>query len=39
MVYINITSFVLISVLKKYHNMIETGRLKNGIIFVQLKSM
>ena len=35
MIYINITSFVLISSLKKYQSMIETHRLKNVAIFFQ----
>ena len=35
MICINITSFVLISSLEKDHNMIETHRLKNVVIFLQ----
>ena len=34
-IYINITSFVLISKLKKNHIMIETRRLKNVVIFFE----
>ena len=33
-IYINITSFILISQLEKYHSMIETRRLKNVVIFL-----
>ena len=35
MTYINITKFALISLLEKDHNMIETRRLKNVVIFIQ----
>ena len=36
MIYINITSFVLISKLEKdHHSMIETSLLKNVVIFFQ----
>ena len=38
MVYINITNFVLISSLEKYHSMIEKHCLKNVVIFFQIKS-
>ena len=34
-IYVNITSFVLISQLEKDHSMIETRRLKNVVIFFQ----
>ena len=33
MIYMNITSFVLISQVEKDHSMIETRRLKNAVIF------
>ena len=33
MIYINITKFVLINWLEKYHRMIETRRLKNFPVF------
>ena len=32
---INVTEFVLTSLLEKDHNMIETRRLKNVVIFIQ----
>ena len=32
---INVTEFVLTSLLEKDHNMIETRRLKNAVIFIQ----
>ena len=32
---INVTEFVLTSLLEKDHNMIETRRLKNTVIFIQ----
>ena len=32
----NVAEFVLISYLEKYHSMIETLRLKNVAIFIQL---
>ena len=35
MIYINITSFPLMSQLEKDHSMIETRRLKNVVIFLQ----
>ena len=35
MIYMNITNFVLISQLEKYHSMMETHRLKNVVIFFQ----
>ena len=35
MTYINITKFALISLLEKDHDMIETRRLKNVLIFIQ----
>ena len=35
MTYINITKFVLINYHEKDHNMIETPRLKNVVIFIQ----
>ena len=35
MIYIDITEFVLLSSLEKDHNMIETRRLKNVVIFIQ----
>ena len=35
MIYINITSFVLISYLEKDPSVIETHRLKNVVIFFQ----
>ena len=35
MIYTNITSFVLISQLEKYHSMIEMCHLKNVVIFFQ----
>ena len=35
MIYIDITEFVLLSTLEKDHNMIETRRLKNVVIFIQ----
>ena len=34
MIFINITKFVLISYIEKDHSMIETGRLKNVVIFI-----
>ena len=36
MIFINIASFVLISYLEKDHSMIETCRLKNFVIFLQI---
>ena len=33
LIYINITKFVLINWLEKYHSMIETRRLKNFAVF------
>ena len=35
MIYMNITNFVLISQLEKYHSMMERHRLKNVVIFFQ----
>ena len=35
MIYINITSFVLINQPEKDHSMIEMHRLKNAVIFFQ----
>ena len=35
MIYTNIINFVLISLLEKDHSMIETGRLKNVVVFFQ----
>ena len=35
MIYINITNFVLIGQLKKYHRMIETRRLKGVVVSIQ----
>ena len=35
MIYINITTFVLISQLRKDHRMVETRRLKNAVIFTK----
>ena len=35
MIYTNIISFVLISLLEKDHSMIETRRLKNVVVFFQ----
>ena len=35
MIYMNITNFVLISQLEKYHSMMEKHRLKNVVIFFQ----
>ena len=34
---INVADFVLISLLEKDHNMIETCRLKNVVIFIQIR--
>ena len=36
MIYINITNFVFISKLEKDQSMIETHRLKNNVIFIQI---
>ena len=36
MAYINITKFVVINQLEKDHSMIETPRLKNVVIFIQI---
>ena len=36
MAYINITKFVVINQLEKDHSMIETLRLKNDVIFIQI---
>ena len=35
MIYINISNFVLICLLAQCHSMIETGRLKFVVIFIQ----
>ena len=35
MIYINITNFVLISLLEKDHSMVETRGLKNVVIFIR----
>ena len=35
MTYVNISKFVLINELEKDHNMIETRRLKNVVIFIE----
>ena len=35
---INVAKFVLISLLEKYHNMVERRHLKNVVIFVQTNS-
>ena len=36
MAYKNITKFVVINQLEKDHSMIETPRLKNDVIFIQI---
>ena len=38
MTYINITKFVLVNELEKDHSMVETRRLKNVVIFIQIIS-